>query len=80
MNLFITSSIVGLLVGVIYQPFEVILTLLAVGEKGKYKDNVYNIIKQEGLRSLTTKGLKFRILISMIISITGIPMYSKLKQ
>ena len=30
-NLFITSSVVGILVGIIYQPFEVILTLLAVG-------------------------------------------------
>lgn len=78
-NLLITSTVVGVLVGVIYQPFEVILTLLAVGEKGKYQNDIFKIIKAEGWKSLLTKGIKFRLLISMIISVTGIPVYSQLK-
>lgn len=78
-NLFLTSMIVGISVGLIYQPFEVILTLLALGDRGKYGSNILNIVKREGLKSITTKGLKFRLLISMIISITGIPLYALLK-
>ena len=46
LNLMITSAVVGFSVGLIYQPFEVILTLLAVGEKKKYGGNIMAIVKE----------------------------------